>query len=62
MPWTKDPLSGRIMADDADLARLESTITQATADPAAFPDVEALARAAASSWLDHAAERRRGHG
>jgi AraC family transcriptional regulator of adaptative response / DNA-3-methyladenine glycosylase II len=31
--------------DDADLARLESTLAQAADDPAAFPEVEALAEA-----------------
>ena len=32
--------------EDADLARLESTMAQAAANPAAFPEVEALAEAA----------------
>lgn len=32
--------------DDADLARLEAAMAQALADPAAFPEVEALAEAA----------------
>ncbi|MDR3683183.1 MAG: Ada metal-binding domain-containing protein, partial [Geothrix sp.] len=32
--------------DDADLARLESAMVRAMAEPGAFPDVEALARAA----------------
>ncbi len=32
--------------EDADLARLESVLAQAVADPAAFPEVEALAEAA----------------
>lgn len=45
MRWTDEHLYERTLAKDADLARLESVLAQATGDPAAFPEVESLAGA-----------------
>jgi AraC family transcriptional regulator of adaptative response / DNA-3-methyladenine glycosylase II len=45
-PHERNPEEGEFhRADDADLVRLESAMGQAIANPAAFPDVDALAQA-----------------